>query len=107
MPLEDLQSIDNVDDRREILHLLSKLDPDTRVKFLYWARDETNAQVQQRQDPTDETRLLKFVEITISTGDHHEAWFDLCLMIATYGLNKRIALAELERWAARARLLPR
>ena len=88
--------IDNRDDRREILVLLSKLDRGERIRFLIWCRDRANERKQLRHNPP-----WVFVYVYAVTGTPVEAWNDLILMINEHDLPLDVVLPELERRASK------
>ena len=91
MPIDSLKEIDNLDDRREIFYLLSKLNAIERVRFLEWCRDKTNEEIKFRHSPP-----WVFVKITSATGQPEETYWDLMLMVATFELDMDVVLRELE-----------
>lgn len=97
MNILNLKPIDNLDDRREIFHLMSKLDPESRVRFLEWCRDKTNDAIKLRHNPP-----WTLVVIEMSTGEVSEAYYDLMLLISQFGLKLDVVLPELEKRAANA-----
>ena len=96
----NLKPIDDKDSRREIRLALEKLTPFDRVAFLHWAKDQTNAGTKLRHNPP-----WTLVKITGSDGSVDSVAGDLCLMVATYGLNLAVVLRELERRAGEAKKL--
>lgn len=76
---------DNLDDRREILHLLHKLAPAERVRFLAWCCGQCRPKGATYHGPSARTK-----------GHALEIFFDVWLLAVQDGLNLDRALKKLE-----------
>lgn len=85
-----LKEIDNLDDRREIFYLLSRLTPLQRIAFLYWCCDQANNRMIHRGEQTR-------VDITDPTGDPYHTMLSIAMLHAQYNLPIQRVLRGLER----------
>ncbi len=93
MGIQILQKIDDICTRREIRRCMDELPPVERVAFLYWCCDTVG--------PIEKTLAGDDVLLTITneTGEPNESYLDLMQIVAQFGLDPKICLAELERRA--------
>lgn len=98
--LEDLRSWDDLDTRREIFYLISKLTPAERLNFLRWCTERCNSKL--RHNPAGGVHV--YIQDT-TAGHPAETYYDLAALVVHYGLSLPQALQELE-WRARQILLP-
>lgn len=89
-----LRTVDTLDDRREIVVQLGKLDLEQRLDFLLWAKDRVNRAAQLTGG--------NLIAVNVQTGTVEEAFADLCTLVASFGLDVVAVVAELERRAGRA-----
>lgn len=92
MPVSQLQKLNDVDTRREVFILLGKLTPTERTAFLYHCCDRIGI---LGVDPDSGKPLA--VTITCESGDVTESYLDFWGLVASYGLDAKSALEELER----------
>lgn len=93
--------LDTKDDRREIYHLLGKLPPVDRVRYLEWCCRQVR-KPGQRLQPTPSRRMTDRVQQAqrFGVGDDRlttEIYFDWWRLANTYGLDVTAAAIELER----------
>ena len=101
MGLNALLPLDDLDTRREIMYLFSRLLPDERVQFLRWCTVRVNSKL--RHNPEGEV----FVYIEDTTEGHvAESYFDFMALIVHYGLDWQPAVQELERRGRKRLVLP-
>jgi hypothetical protein len=91
--MDALVSIDNVDDRQELLRLMEFLSPGERVRFLRWAATLANGPYRSLR-PNGSTVS---VYVTNTTGEAAESYLDLCGLIAQWRVPRDVVLRELER----------
>lgn len=92
MPVSQLKKLDDVDTRREVFILLGKLMPTERTAFLYHCCDRIGI---LGVDQNSGKPLA--VTITCESGDITESYLDFWGLVASYGLDAKAALEELER----------
>ena len=98
---------DNLDDRREVYHLLSKLPPLERVAWLDWCcRNATLPKTNIRPVVAAKTRELARQARWDTAADERltlEVFFDLWQMSINYRVDFAALLTGLERCARRVR----
>lgn len=99
MPLESLQEIENLDDRREIYRLIQLLPALDRLNFLQWSADNSLTFT------ADGQRVIFVVTPDTDFTNPDVVYWDLMQLIAVHGITVQKMLRELERRASRV-LLP-
>lgn len=100
MGIEALSEVDNTDDRREVMRLLSILDASQRITFMGKAVDSVNAAIRTTQPPP-----WMLWDYKPESGEVNEVYMDLFLLIAQFNLPVKAALEDLERFVSKAKPL--
>lgn len=99
---------DNLDDRREVYHLLARLPPQQRLAFLDWAcHQATLGKSQIRPIVAAKTRRLAEQARWDSSADTRltlEIFFDLWMLDVNYRVDFEATLNSLEQHARHAQL---
>lgn len=90
-----LKEIDDVDTRRELYYLVTRLTVFERIQFLRWCCSRANDQILLKSEPP---HIVVTIEHT--TGDAWEVACDLFCIHAQWGLPLQTILAGLERKVA-------
>lgn len=85
-----IQTIDNLDDRREIFYLFSCLESSDRVGYLQLVIDSL----------WEHGRLTRYIVAANQTGKPEESFIDFMTLISQYGLPIKELLASLEVWVS-------
>lgn len=96
----DVRPRDNLDDRREIWHLLARLPPRRRYQFLAWCCRQTTAKPQPLPSWFRMTPRILAAERGDERQDMaltNEIYGDLWALGYQYGLSTALATLELER----------
>ena len=106
---KSLLTLDTLDDRRELWHLLAKLPPRSRVSFLAWCCKRAKPVLGRL--PVASGRMAPTVEMAGRCDRHdlrltNEIYSDLLYMAANHDLDLTAAAAELERRVRRPDAAP-
>ena len=100
---------DTLDDRREVFHLLHRLDPRRRVAFLRWACSRATGRHGRRPEPSPLMAEAVRLAYRCDRGDErltNECYADYLALVAQWDLDQAAALAELVRWVRTGRSAP-
>lgn len=98
MGIEALQQVDDLDTRREVFYLLSRLSSTERIAFLHWCAANVNDSIRLRHNPPWVLTVVRN-----DTGEIMESCGDLWGLVCQWGLDPVVALKELERRVSRLR----
>lgn len=95
--------LDTHDDRREIWHLLHRLPPPARVRFLAWCCSVVPGVRGNRPLPQPMPEMVRDA-MRCDRGDQrltNSVYWDICVLSAQWGLDLRSAAGQLERLVRR------
>lgn len=89
---ENLKSIDNKDDKREIRVLLEKLEPWERCRFLEWAVKQAN-----QKHIADGGDIVKCLQVSNPTGTTAETFGDILMLSVQFKIPISFFVSNLEK----------
>ncbi|HYH67752.1 MAG TPA: hypothetical protein VD866_23850 [Urbifossiella sp.] len=91
--------MDTLSDRRDIWHLLNRLAPKARVRFVGWCCERITNEVGHRPVPRYNRELidLAYRDDSADLRVTNSAWTDLLNLSSQWGLDLGVAAVELER----------
>ncbi len=99
MSKPSLLVIDTLDDRREVWHLMHRLPPRERVRFVGWCCARITSEVGHRPCPRYDRGLLDLAyrDDSADLRVTNSAYSDVLVLAAQWGLDLAAAAVELER----------
>lgn len=90
-----LQAIDDLDTRREVMVLLGLLTAAERTEFMQVVVATINAAIQQTQVPP-----WNLVSYWTETGEINEVYAELFIVVSQYRLPVKVVLEDLEKFVS-------
>lgn len=93
-------ALDTLDDRREIWHLLHRLPPPARVRFVEWACGQVEGVRGNRPCPMPAGEMIRDAR-RCGRGDErltNSAYMDLLMLACQWGLDMDAIARQLETW---------